>query len=72
MFSDKKVRFGACTPNLAFFYQKKTHPLRFCIGQYLSSEILQLFSEISYYPLTERGGVRSDHQIFELKPLKNG
>ena len=43
-FSDKKVSLGACAPNLILFYQKKSHSLRFCIGQHPSSEILQPFS----------------------------
>ena len=37
MFSDKKVTYGACAPNLTLFYQKKSYSPRFCIGQLPSS-----------------------------------
>ena len=43
-FSDKNVGQSACAPNHKFFIRKKSHPLRFCISQHPSSEILQPFS----------------------------
>ena len=35
---------------ISFLSEKKSHPLRFCIGQHPSSEILQPFSGKNYQP----------------------